>query len=76
MAPVVSAPVGCASGSQHWCATDFGIYRAPASSLQADDLKFELVVPGKPQTNLNQAAFADSQGRLCFSIDKELIEIV
>jgi len=55
-----------------WCATDGGLYRA--ANGQNGDLKFEMIVPYQGETNM--VAFADRQGRLWFSIEKELIEIV
>ncbi|MBI3949633.1 MAG: ATP-binding protein [Acidobacteria bacterium] len=58
-----------------WCVTNYGLYRAAAGSPQANELKFEVVVPMEPFL-YGMVAFADSRGRLWFGMDKQLIEVV
>jgi ligand-binding sensor domain-containing protein/signal transduction histidine kinase len=54
-----------------WCVTDAGLYRASLDSQGTP--KFELVVSGKSYAA--STAFADSQGRLWFGLEHDLIEI-
>ena len=56
-----------------WCATDEGLYRAAASEY--GELKFELMAPHR-DVAIPMAAYSDSNGRLWFGIENELIEIV
>ena len=56
-----------------WCVTDDGLYRAAVS--EQGDLQFELVVPHQ-NVATGMAAYGDSQGRLWFGIENELIEVV
>lgn len=55
-----------------WCITDAALYRA---TLGPDSIpRFEVVVPQKSFSS--SAAFADSQGRLWFGLEHNLIEVV
>jgi ligand-binding sensor domain-containing protein/signal transduction histidine kinase len=55
-----------------WAVTDAGLYRATLD--QNGDPTFEVVVPQPSYSSA--AAFADSQGRLWFGLEHELIEVV